>query len=84
MEEIPVGWVVVGKPWILGTPGMEAPQVHMGFAPGFLYKQQPPLCPGLGVDVGARAWMSEEATLQHLAGLKCTRGTDFLSPPWSW
>lgn len=48
VEEIPVGWVVQGKPWILGRPGMGAPQVPVGFALGFLYLQQPPLCPGLG------------------------------------
>lgn len=82
VEEIPVGWVVQGKPWILGRPGMGAPQVPVGFVLGFLYLQQPPLCPGLGwAGCGCRAWVGEGAPLQHLAGLGCTHGTDIPSPP---
>lgn len=79
MEEIPVGWVVWGKPWMLGRPGVEAPQVHVGLA---RLSCEPWAWHGPGV--GAQTWVSEEALLQHLARLGCTRGTDFLSSPWSW
>lgn len=32
MEEIPVGWVVRGKPWILGRPGVELLRCTWGLA----------------------------------------------------
>lgn len=52
----------------------------MGFAPGFLSKQQPPLCPGVGMGwvwVPGQGEQRGTSAALHL----CTRDTDFLSPP---
>lgn len=52
----------------------------MVFAVGFLYKQQPPVFPGLGAEaraachsVGTGAQVGEEAPLHLFTGLGCTR-----------
>lgn len=63
----------------------------MVFAMGFLYKQQPPMSPGLGAEalaaccsMGTGAWVGEEEPLHLFTGLGCTRGTDFNNPPSCW
>lgn len=54
VEEIPAGWVVRGKPWILG---MEAPQDARGVCPGVSLQAAASPVPwgGHGLGVGARA-----------------------------
>lgn len=66
-----MGWVVRGKPW--GRAGTAAPQVPVGFAPGFLCKQSLRCALGWArAGCGCQGRVSGEAPPLHVAGLGCT------------